>query len=90
MKFAVPAVLVLVALVGFAGLSPVPAQPAPKAVQFDYKFLSLTHANVANDEKNLNDLAAEGWEVVTGTTQARVTNASPASDARLVLKRPKR
>jgi hypothetical protein len=58
-------------------------------VQYEYKLLPLTHNNWQHDEERLNKLAAEGWEVVTGTTQARITNASPPNDARLVLKRVK-
>jgi hypothetical protein len=82
-------VLAVVALVWLSGSSPVPAQPPPKAPQHEYKFLPLTHGGVQPDEERLNKLAAEGWEVVTGTTQSRNSNNSPPSDTRLVLKRAK-
>jgi hypothetical protein len=87
------AVLVLaavVALLGFSGSVPVPAQPAPKAQQYEFKFLVLTHGNPQHDEKSLNDLSADGWVVDAATTQVRGVNANVVSDARLVLKRQKR
>lgn len=93
MKTIPAALLVLaavVALVVTSGSAPVPAQPAPKAAQWEYKVLPLTYQNAPADEAKLNELGADGWEVVAGTAQARNTNASPTSDARLVLKRAKR
>lgn len=84
---ALMALAVVAALLGLVGRSPAPAQPAPKAVQYEYKFLSLSHGSAQQDEEQLNKLAAEGWEVVIGTTQSRTASASPPRDSRLVLKR---
>jgi hypothetical protein len=69
-----------------------PAPPAPPAVQaWEYKFLPLSYGNVGADEKTLNALGADGWQViesvVTGTTAA---GAGMSYDSRLVLRRPKR
>ncbi|MBN9517830.1 DUF4177 domain-containing protein [bacterium] len=75
---------------GFFGgvhLSGGPVNRPPKAVQYEYKFLSLSHGSAQQDEEQLNKLAAEGWEVVIGTTQSRTASASPPRDSRLVLKR---
>jgi hypothetical protein len=80
----------VVALVGFAGFSPVPAQLASKAALYEYKFLPLTQGNVQHDEKNLNEAVADGWEVVVSTSSVKGGNGPVSQDTRLVLKRAKR
>jgi hypothetical protein len=83
-------VAAVVVLALFTGTTPVPAQPAPKAVPYEYKFFPLTHGGLPQDEEQLNKLAGEGWEVVVGTASPRVMGVSPSYDTRFVLKRPKR
>lgn len=93
MKSLPVAIIVLVAvaaLVGFAGFSPVPAQPIPAPVAWEYKMLPLTYDNPRADEKALTELGAAGWEVVEYTNMVRGGATSLSSDSRLVLKRAKR
>lgn len=92
-------------LVGFAALSlavgvaaygnvPPPPQPPPappRNAAWEYKFLSVTYGGIPIDEKALNDLGAEGWEVVESVAALRGSGTVPMqTDARLVLRRPKR
>lgn len=84
-----------VGVVAYGNVPPPPPGPPqpPRAVPaaWEYKFVAITYGGVPIDEKALNDLGADGWEVVESVAAVRGGGAGPMqTDSRLVLRRPKR
>lgn len=66
-----------------------PAAPAPPAVQaWEYTVRSVGYVDQVGEEKQLNALTADGWEVFHVAETARGGNV--ANELRFVLRRPKR
>lgn len=93
MKSATPAALVLLATaVAWAGFAcRTNAQSAPPTT-WEYKMMPLMYSlgDGTEDERNLNDLGADGWEVVAGVTEGSGRNAPGPATPRVILKRAKR
>lgn len=70
--------------------SPATAQPAGPRAAWEYKVVALSYGDSTDGVQNtLNELGAAGWEVVASTSQPK-GGASLNTDAKVILKRPRR